>query len=113
MRWIDPVASAQTSEPSARILARCRPPAPVRIAPGFNRPRSTSVPNGIRGSDFFERVTVLGKPPQVVHVDVGNCSNRVLFQILELNWSSILTALEDGVPLISVARTGLLLFERL
>jgi len=32
--------------------------------------------------DFYDRALILGAPPQVLHVAVGNCSNIRLFEIL-------------------------------
>jgi predicted nuclease of predicted toxin-antitoxin system len=32
--------------------------------------------------DFYDRVLLLGPPPQVIHVSVGNCSNTRLLEIL-------------------------------
>jgi len=53
--------------------------------------------------DFYERALILGAPPQVVHVAVGNCSNSRLFDVLTSEWDDIEQALESGSRLISVS----------
>ena len=53
--------------------------------------------------DFYERALVLGTPPQVVHVAVGNCSNAKLFDVLDSEWHDIEQALALGSKLISIA----------
>lgn len=57
--------------------------------------------------DFVERAVVLGPPPQVLHIDVGNCSNRDLFTILEGFWPEIQKHLAAGARLVSVGREGI------
>ena len=54
MRWIEPVALAETSVPSARTFAMYRRRWSKTIVPGLTRPRSTSAPKGMRGSSRFE-----------------------------------------------------------
>jgi predicted nuclease of predicted toxin-antitoxin system len=53
--------------------------------------------------DFYERALLLGEPPQVVHVSVGNCSNTMLFDVLDSEWREIERALLAGSRLISIA----------
>jgi predicted nuclease of predicted toxin-antitoxin system len=50
--------------------------------------------------DFYDRVLLLGPPPQVIHVSVGNCSNTRLLEILALEWDEIELALSSGSRLI-------------
>ncbi|HEY0781645.1 MAG TPA: DUF5615 family PIN-like protein [Thermoanaerobaculia bacterium] len=64
-----------------------------------------------KDSDFFERSTVLGHPPRVLYIRVGNCSNRDLLTLLESRWRDIFDALEAMVPLIHLTRSGLDLFD--
>ena len=52
--------------------------------------------------DFYERALLLGVPPQVVHVAVGNCSNTLLFDVLDSEWHEIEQALASGSRLISI-----------
>lgn len=53
--------------------------------------------------DFCDRAMVLGAPPKVIHVAVGNCSNERLFQILADAWNRIETFLLTG-SLISIGQ---------
>ena len=46
--------------------------------------------------DFYDRALLFGKPPQVVHVAVGNCSNIRLFSLLAAEWDAIDKALASG-----------------
>jgi len=46
--------------------------------------------------DFYERALVLGKPPQVLHISVGNCSNDDLLGTLAASWSAIESELSAG-----------------
>ena len=52
--------------------------------------------------DFYDRALLFGKPPQVVHVAVGNCSNTRLFSLLASEWDAIDKALASGSRLISI-----------
>ena len=60
--------------------------------------------------DFYERALVLGKPPQVLHIAVGNCSNDDLLSTLAASWSTIASELSAGARLISVHRDRLEIF---
>lgn len=53
--------------------------------------------------DFYDRALLFGKPPQVVHVAVGNCSNTRLFSVPASEWDDIEKALLSGSRLISIA----------
>lgn len=64
-----------------------------------------------KDTDFFDRAILFGKPPQVVHVSVGNCSNRDLFTILEAHWRDVHAALASGAPLVRLTRTTLEVFD--
>jgi predicted nuclease of predicted toxin-antitoxin system len=52
--------------------------------------------------DFYDRALLFGKPPQVVHVAVGNCSNTRLFSALASEWEEIERALLSGSRLVSI-----------
>ena len=52
--------------------------------------------------DFYDRALILGAPPQVLHVAVGNCSNIRLVEILTSEWTDIEAALFAGSRLISI-----------
>jgi len=57
--------------------------------------------------DFYERSLLLGKPPQVLHIAVGNCSNDDLLGILDQFWTTTLSELSAGARLISIHRDRL------
>lgn len=61
--------------------------------------------------DFYDRALLLGSPPQVVHVAVGNCSNDRLLGILEGNWRDAESALTAGSRLISITREKIEVFS--
>ena len=60
--------------------------------------------------DFYDRALLLGSPPQVVHVGVGNCSNDRLFEILDANWRDAETALSVSSRLISISQAKMEVF---
>jgi predicted nuclease of predicted toxin-antitoxin system len=64
-----------------------------------------------KDSDFFERAMVLGKPPQVLYVNIGNCSNQDLLALLESRWEDLKAALASGTGLLDMSRVGLGLFD--
>jgi predicted nuclease of predicted toxin-antitoxin system len=55
--------------------------------------------------DFFERSLVYGMPPQVVFIQVGNCSNDQLIKILGRFWDDVAAAIRNYRPLVMVTRT--------
>jgi len=63
-----------------------------------------------KDTDFYERSLLLGQPPQVVLVSLGNCSNNSLVQYLELSWRSVEAELSAGARLIVVHPTRLEIF---
>jgi predicted nuclease of predicted toxin-antitoxin system len=60
--------------------------------------------------DFYDRVLLLGPPPQVVHVSVGNCSNARLLEIIAIEWDEIERALLFGSRLIALSEDKLEVF---
>jgi len=60
--------------------------------------------------DSYDRALVLGAPPQVLHVAVGNCSNSRLFDILDAEWSNVESALSSGSKLISITQEKIEVF---
>ena len=60
--------------------------------------------------DFYDRALILGAPPQVLHVAVGNCSNIRLFEILTSEWADIEAALFAGSRLISISQEKIEVF---
>ena len=63
-----------------------------------------------KDSDFYERSLLLGKPPQVVLLALGNCSNDGLLSHLDLSWGNIQSELTAGARLIVVRSTRLEIF---
>ena len=72
-RWIDPLCSALIMEPSALTFAAWRLRWSTKMVPGSNNPRSTSDPNGTRGSVFFEGVV-----KRLTSFTLGMSCNRFL-----------------------------------
>jgi predicted nuclease of predicted toxin-antitoxin system len=60
--------------------------------------------------DFFERSIVFGSPPQVVHLDVGNCSNEKLYSLLHQHWGEIRYAIRKEKSLIVVSKMHILTY---
>ena len=52
--------------------------------------------------DFYERALLLGRPPQVLLIAVGNCSNDDLISALDLSWMSIEAELTAGARLVTL-----------
>jgi predicted nuclease of predicted toxin-antitoxin system len=52
--------------------------------------------------DFHERALLLGKPPQVLLITMGNCSNDDLISALDLSWTSIEAELTAGARLVTL-----------
>jgi predicted nuclease of predicted toxin-antitoxin system len=63
-----------------------------------------------KDNDFYNRALLFGASPQVLHIDVGNCSNNLLLEILTSSWSEIDTALSSGSRLVSVTQQGIEIF---
>ena len=55
-----------------------------------------------KDTDFYERSLLLGKPPQVLLIALGNCSNDDLIAALDLSWTSIEAELTGGARLITL-----------
>ncbi len=60
--------------------------------------------------DFFDRSILYGTPPQVVYLDVGNCSNEDLFLVLKQHWGELQYALKKGRSLVVISKKQLLTF---
>lgn len=63
-----------------------------------------------KDADFFDRAILFGQPPQVLHVNVGNCSNRMLLALLDEHWTDIETVLSAGAPLVRLSQAKLDIF---
>ena len=75
----------------------------------WNRGRAEELVIISRDADFYDRALVLGAPPKVLHVAVGNCSNEKLFEILDRGWSNIEASLSAG-SLVSMAQDKIEVF---
>lgn len=52
--------------------------------------------------DFYERALLLGKPPQVLLIALGNCSNDDLIAALDSSWKNIDAELTAGARLVTL-----------
>ena len=52
--------------------------------------------------DFHERALILGKPPQVLLIALGNCSNDDLITALDASWARIESELAGGARLVTL-----------
>ena len=55
-----------------------------------------------KDTDFYERSLLLGQPPKVVLIALGNCNNDELLHQLDQSWKNIETELADGARLIMI-----------
>lgn len=53
-----------------------------------------------KDTDFYERSLLLGKPPQVFLIALGNCSNSDLIVTLDSSWRRIEAELASGARLV-------------
>ena len=60
--------------------------------------------------DFVERSFVFGAPPQVVHLDIGNCSNQELFLIFSIHWEELVKFIKSNKSLIVMTQTSIYTF---
>lgn len=61
--------------------------------------------------DFFEKAILNDPPPQVCHIAFGNCSNKLLIEVLEKQWKVVSKSLQDGVKLISITRQHINIYD--
>ncbi len=61
--------------------------------------------------DFYERALLYGAPPQVLHISLGNCSNKQLMTTLDKFWSKIAEALKKDTRLAAVYKDKIEIFE--
>ena len=57
--------------------------------------------------DFFDFSLLRGLPPQVLYINVGNCSNDRLLSILEQVWEETKKALAAGNSLVIITQSGI------
>ena len=73
----------------------------------WNHSRNEGMVIVSKDRDFFERSLLYGAPPQVLYINVGNCSNERLMMILEHVWDAITLALKQEHPLVALTQTGI------
>lgn len=56
--------------------------------------------------DFYDKALLLGPPPRVFHIDIGNASNKKLIELIEVGWPEIEKALLEGCRLVTLRREG-------
>jgi predicted nuclease of predicted toxin-antitoxin system len=54
--------------------------------------------------DFVNLVTARGAPPQVIILSIGNCTNKVLIEILRKNFGEALKFIHDGQAIVELIR---------
>ena len=82
--WIDPLASLQAIEPSARMRAAMRLVGSNSVSPALTSPRSISVPKGMRGSARLLVVTFRASSRQLFRgVDAGQRGLGIFFFTLD------------------------------
>jgi len=54
--------------------------------------------------DFYDDYFILGAPPRVVHLQIGNCGNQELFLIWEKNHKQIINMLYEGCNLVILTK---------
>ena len=52
--------------------------------------------------DFREHALIFGKPPQVLLIALGNCSNEELMVILDASWPRIESELSSGMRAVTL-----------
>ena len=55
-----------------------------------------------KDTDFYERSLLLGQPPQVLLIALGNCSNDDLNAALDSSWANIGAELIAGARLVTL-----------
>ncbi|MEX0780937.1 MAG: DUF5615 family PIN-like protein [Balneolales bacterium] len=55
-----------------------------------------------KDSDFLDRYLLFGSPPRILYISVGNCSNKKLFEILDVHWNTIYSLFKNGSEVILV-----------
>ena len=58
--------------------------------------------------DFFDDYFLLGSPPKVVHLQIGNCTNKELFFIWEKNQNQIIELLNSGSELVVLSKNEII-----
>ena len=64
-----------------------------------------------KDSDFFDKSLLEDHPPQLLRINLGNCSNQDLFARLERDWEVIEESFVAGCRLVSVSATEISVFE--
>jgi len=54
--------------------------------------------------DFYDDYFLLGAPPRIVHLQIGNCGNQELFFTWEKNHKQIINLLNEGCTLVILTK---------
>ena len=76
----------------------------------WDRGRDPGVVILSKDSDFYDRALLLGPPPHVLHIAVGNCTNERLMEILRDAWPEIENAFLAGSRLVSLSHDKVEIF---
>jgi predicted nuclease of predicted toxin-antitoxin system len=57
--------------------------------------------------DFFDFSILRGSPPQILYINVGNCSNDRLLMIMDHVWEEIIKAFAAGNSLVIITQSGI------
>lgn len=55
-----------------------------------------------KDKDFADHFLLFGPPPKVFFLQIGNCSNKTLFSVIERNFSKILQLFDDGTNMVAM-----------
>jgi predicted nuclease of predicted toxin-antitoxin system len=57
--------------------------------------------------DFYERALIANPAPIILHIDLGNCTNKMLINYFETQWENIIDLLQTHHKLISCKADGI------
>lgn len=55
-----------------------------------------------KDKDFADHFLLFGPPPKIFFLQIGNCSNKTLFSILEKKFSKILQLFDEGTDMVAM-----------
>ena len=61
--------------------------------------------------DFLERALVSKRPPQIIHISLGNSSTSVLIDELEKSWPEIESAIKSNAKIVVVEYSHIKILE--
>lgn len=63
-----------------------------------------------KDSDFYDNYLVNGAPPSVLILQLGNCSNKDLIQLLDSNLDTILHSLQENAEIIIIDKQKIVVY---